>query len=300
MEQAVIVNIQKFSVHDGPGIRSTVFFKGCPLRCTWCHNPGTQQFHIQMLYDEPKCVRCMKCMEVCPVGAITYEQDRMVTDEDKCNQCGKCIEVCLPQARAILGRNMSVQDVLKEVLKDEVFYRHSGGGVTLSGGEPLSQPAFALELLKALNEHGIHTAVDTSGAVDFHVFEQVMPYTDVFLYDLKAVDHKIHQHWTGLSNRRILENLGKLSQAGATLFIRIPLIDGVNTSEDSITSFLDILKDIRLKQVNLLPYHDFSRHKYQKLGRAYKDEGMDVPSSEHLKQIQKRFIEAGHTTYIGG
>lgn len=300
MEQAVINNIQKFSVHDGPGIRSTVFFKGCPLRCEWCHNPGTQQFHIQMLYDEPKCVRCMKCLEICPVQAITFEQGMIVTDEAKCNQCGLCVEVCLPQARAILGRRMSVQDVLQEVLKDEVFYRHSGGGVTLSGGEPLSQPAFVLELLRELKDHGLHTAVDTSGAVAYQIFEQILPYTDVFLYDLKAIDPAVHEHWTAYKNERILENLKKLSQAGATLYIRIPIIEGVNADDDSIKAFLDTLKGIRLTQVNLLPYHDFSRHKYHKMGRAYKDESMKVPSSERMLQIQKQFIAQGHTTYIGG
>lgn len=300
MEEAIILNIQKFSVHDGPGIRTTVFFKGCPLRCEWCHNPGSQQFHIESLYDESKCVRCMKCLQVCPTGAITYAGGRMVTDDHKCNQCGRCLEVCLPQARGILGKRMTVDEVLREVLKDEVFYRHSGGGVTLSGGEPLAQPAFTLELLKALKGHGIHTAVDTCGSVDFHIFEQVMPYTDVFLYDLKAVDNDVHTLWTAVPNARILQNLRKLSDASATLFIRIPVIEGVNADEESITAFLDTLKGIRISQVNLLPYHDFSRHKYRQLGRNYKAQGMDVPTDERMQQIRARFMDQGHTTYIGG
>ena len=296
----IIFNIQKFSVHDGPGIRTTVFFKGCPLRCLWCHNPESQNTKKEMLYDRKKCVLCRTCEEVCPEKAIRLENDRMVTDMDKCTFCGKCVTYCMYEARDIAGKEYTVDEVVKVVLQDKVFYKQSGGGVTVSGGEPLMQIDFVEELLRRLKEEGIHTAVDTCGAVSFEVLERAAKYTDLFLYDIKLMDDQKHREYIGASNKLINDNLIKLSKIHNNINIRMPIIEGVNADDSHIEEALRLIKDLNIEKINLLPYHDFAKHKYYKLGLGYESEKMSKPSDEKMNAYKEIFEKAGYKVKIGG
>lgn len=300
MNKATIFNIQKFSVHDGPGIRTTVFFKGCPLRCLWCHNPESQNTKKEMLYDREKCTLCGTCVHVCPQKALKIENDRVVMDEDKCDFCGKCVVYCMYGAREIAGKDYTVDEVVNAVLKDRVFYEQSKGGVTLSGGEPLVQIDFVEELLKRLKEEKIHTAVDTCGAVSFEILARAAKYTDLFLYDLKLMDDDKHKEFIGASNKNIIENLVKLSKIHGNINIRMPIIEGVNADISHIEKVLELIEGLNIKKVNLLPYHDIAKHKYKKLGMTYEGERMSKPSDEKMNSFKDMFAKRGYEVKIGG
>ena len=265
--KANIFNIQKFSVHDGPGIRTTVFFKGCPLKCIWCHNPESQNQAREILYDKNKCTLCGNCIRACGNNAIEINDNVLITNMDKCNFNGDCTVYCINSARQIAGKEYTVDEVLKEVIKDKVFYKNSKGGVTLSGGEPLIYADFVEELLMKLKEENIHTAIDTCGYADFKVLERMSRYTDLFLYDLKSMDDGKHILYTGVSNINIIDNLIKLSKIHNNINLRLPLIEGINDDEDNIFEILRIIKNTSIRKVNLLPYHGMGMHKYQKLDR---------------------------------
>ncbi|MGE5631494.1 MAG: trans-4-hydroxy-L-proline dehydratase activase [Caulobacteraceae bacterium] len=296
----MIFNIQKFSIHDGPGIRTTVFFNGCPLRCLWCHNPESQNTKKEMLYYREKCVLCRTCEAVCPEKAVKLENGRMVTHMDKCVFCGKCVTYCMYETRDIAGKEYTVDEVLKVVLQDRVFYKQSGGGVTVSGGEPLMQIDFVEELLRRLKEEGIHTAVDTCGAVSFDVLERVAKYTDLFLYDIKLMDDQKHIEYIGVSNKLIIDNLIKLSKMHNNINIRMPIIEGINADNSHIEKTLGVIKDLNIEKVNLLPYHDFAKHKYYKLGRVYDEDRMSKPSEVKMNTYKEMFEKAGYKVKIGG
>lgn len=300
MITANIFNIQKFSVHDGPGIRTTVFFKGCPLRCWWCHNPESQKLNKQMLYGRDKCVLCGTCVKVCSQKAIKIENNMLTTDEEICNHCGLCEIYCIPGARQVAGKDYTLDEVFMEVLKDSVFYEQSNGGVTVSGGEPLLQIDFVEELLKKLKEENIHTAVDTCGAVSFENILRIAPYTDVFLYDIKLMDDEKHMIFTGKSNKLILDNLKRLSQMHKNINIRMPIIEGVNADEQHIAETIKFIKSLYIKKVNLLPYHDIAKHKYKKLDIMYQDEKMSKPSDEKMTLFKDMFEKEGYEVKIGG
>lgn len=297
---ANIFNIQKFSVHDGPGIRTNVFFKGCPLKCMWCHNPESQNPSKEILYDEDKCTLCGNCIIECQNNAIEINNNKLTTNMDKCTFNGDCIISCINGARQIAGREYTVDEVIKEVLSDRVFYKNSGGGVTLSGGEPLIYAEFVEELLIKLKEENIHTAVDTCGAVDFKILERVSRYTDLFLYDLKSMDDDKHMLYTGVSNKNIIDNLIKLSEIHNNINLRLPLIEGINADENNISEILKLIKNINIKKINLLPYHDIAIHKYKKLGRNYNSEKMKRPTDEKLNSIKEMFEKDGYEVKIGG
>lgn len=299
MNKANIFNIQKFSVHDGPGIRTTVFFKGCPLKCLWCHNPESQNINTQILYDRDKCVLCGTCEKICPKGVIKIENNHLTTDES-CDCCGKCVIYCIQGARQIAGKEYTVDDVLKEVLKDRVFYEKSSGGVTLSGGEPLIHIDFVEELLKKLKDNNIHTAVDTCGAVSFENLKRAARYTDVFLYDIKLMDDEKHTEFIGMSNKLILDNLKKLSLIHKNINIRMPIIEGVNGDEEHIIKTIDFIEGLNISKVNLLPYHDIAKHKYKKLGKVYEDDRMSKPSDEKMQKFKEMFENKGYKVKIGG
>ncbi|MDF2676396.1 MAG: glycyl-radical enzyme activating protein [Bacillota bacterium] len=298
--KANIFNIQKFSVHDGPGIRTTVFFKGCPLKCLWCHNPESQNPKKEILYDINKCVLCGKCVEVCPQNAVRIENNVVLTDKNKCNHCGECVIYCIPGARQVAGKEYTVDEVLKEVIKDKVFYEHSNGGVTVSGGEPLIQIDFVEELLKKLKENNIHTAVDTCGTVNFENLQRVAPYTDVFLYDLKIMDDEKHKEFVGSSNKLILENLKRLSQIHNNINLRMIIVEGVNAEEKHIEETLKFIKDLGIKKINLLPYHDIAKHKYKKLNMFYEDHKMKKPTEEKMQAFKEMFESNNYNVKIGG
>ncbi len=272
-----IFDIQRNSYVDGPGIRTTVFFKGCNLRCAWCHNPESQSAKPQMMFYKNKCTGCGKCKEKCP-NAL-----------EACALCGRCTIFCPRDARKICGKEYSVDEVLREIIKDKTFYENSGGGVTFSGGECMLQIDFLTEILKACKENGIHTAVDTAGHVPYDQFERIIPYTDLFLYDIKCFDSELHKQYTSLGNELILENFKRLSGTGKPIWVRIPIIPTINDSLEEmikIKTFLDLCR--KPEKIELLSYHALGEHKYSALGMCVRK--FDAPNSntmEYLKSIFK-------------
>ncbi len=269
MEQAAtIFAIKHFAIHDGDGIRTTVFFKGCPLRCAWCHNPEGLAATPQLAYYAHKCLSCGECVAACKSGAHRIEEGLHHYEKEACTACGACEEACLGNALAFFGRRMTVADLLPTLLEDIDFYRTSGGGVTLSGGECLCQADFCAALLQELKKAGIHTAVDTCGFVPRTALDKVMPYTDIFLYDLKAVDEEVHLACTGQSNKQILENLAYLDACERPIEIRIPYVPGYNDGEiEKMAKLLSTMKQVR--RVRVLPYHNYAGSKYAALGLAH-------------------------------
>lgn len=262
--KAPVFEIKRFAVHDGDGIRTTVFFKGCTLKCVWCHNPEGIGFKPQMAFLENKCTLCGACVEACPQNAHKIENGIHIFERDKCVSCGKCEEACLNGALTLYGKEMTVDELVPILLEDKDFYDNSDGGVTISGGECLCHADFCAELLKKLKENGIHTAVDTCGFVSKEAIDKVMPYTDCFLYDLKAYDEDVHIKCTGQSNRTILENLKYIDGCGKQIEIRIPYVPEYNSEQiEKIAEFMSKLNN--LTKVRVLPYHNYAGSKYKSL-----------------------------------
>jgi pyruvate formate lyase activating enzyme len=300
MGKTTVFNIQKFSVHDGPGIRTTVFMKGCPLSCIWCHNPESQSFEREMMWDSGKCTLCGKCAAKCSRGALKVSGGRLEYDRSICDFCGTCTDFCPSGAREIAGEELTAAEVLKEIEKDRVFYEQSGGGVTFSGGEAMCQPDALAEIARSCRERGMHVAVDTCGYAPFSSFEKVMEHTDLFLYDLKLMDSALHEEYTGKDSQLILENLKKLSDRGANINLRLPVIGGINDDDENMGKILEFIKGTGIREVNLLPYHDIARNKYSKLGREYEGARMSVPSEERMNELKTRFEKSGYKVKIGG
>ena len=274
--KATIFDIQRNSYVDGPGIRTTVFFKGCNLRCLWCHNPESQSGKVQMMLFKNKCTLCGKCAEKCPNGMTS------------CDLCGKCTIYCPHDAREICGKEYTADEVLREVVKDTAFYESSGGGVTFSGGECMLQAEFLSEILRLCKENGIHTAVDTAGDVPWASFEKVLPYTDLFLYDVKAATESLHKEGTGVSNVRILENLARLSaETSADIIVRVPVIGGYNDTVAEMAKIAALLKPLRIRSVELLPYHAMGEHKYEAIGRE--GQTFTVPDADTMASFRGLF-----------
>jgi len=262
--KAIISDIKRFAIHDGDGIRTTVFFKGCPLKCVWCHNPEGISFKPQLAYYKEKCLNCGECVSVCPSSAHSITENIHFFDRTNCISCGKCESACIGDALKFYGTEMTVSDLLSVAMEDKEFYDNSGGGVTLSGGECLMQADFCAEFLKLLKENGINTAVDTCGFVSREALDKVIPYTDIFLYDLKSFGEDVHIKCTGQSNRIILENLKYLDECGKKTEIRIPYVPGYNSDQmEKISAFIRELKNV--KKVRVLPYHNYAGSKYLSL-----------------------------------
>ena len=262
--KATIFEIKRFAVHDGDGIRTTVFLKGCPLRCVWCHNPEGLSFQPQLAFYENKCISCGECVSACPQNAHTVTNSNHHFERNKCISCGKCVAVCPRNALTLYGKEMTTDELMPILLEDRDFYTSSGGGVTLSGGECLAHPAFCRELLQKLKSAGIHTAVDTCGFVTKEAIDQVMPYTDIFLYDIKAFDEDVHVRCTGHSNKQILENLCYIDSFAKAVEIRIPYVPAYNDTEiEKIALFLAKLQNIT--KIRVLPYHNYAGSKYHSL-----------------------------------
>jgi len=297
----IIFDIKKFSIHDGPGIRTTVFFKGCPLNCWWCHNPESQAPEPELVFWEGRCIRCGACLEVCDPGAIFWDGDVVSTDGEKCTLCGACAEACYAEAREIVGREMTVAQVMAEIERDVPFYDESGGGVTFSGGEPLAQRDFLLALLRACREKEIHTAVDTCGFATWETFDNIREYVGLFLYDLKLMDAAKHQKFTGVSNGLILRNLQALSQRGHDIFLRVPIIPGINDDDEEVRrigAFAAALP--RLERVDILPYHRAGVEKYGRLNEVYELPETRPPSDERMAGITQMLRGFGLQVKIGG
>lgn len=286
----LITNIQRFSVDDGPGIRTTIFLKGCNLKCRWCHNPENISCKPVLQFKKDLCVSCKKCALICERGVHHIEGGKHDIIRDGCLGCGMCTQVCLNKALTILGRKESAEKLFSEILKDKDYYDKSGGGVTFSGGEPMLQYQGLLSILKLCREKGIHTAVDTAGAVPYEYFEKVIPYTDLFLYDIKCISNDIHRKYTGADNRGILSNLLRLSEDNAEIIVRIPLIKGVNTDEKEIRAMAEFLSGLQgVKLYELLPYHDYGIGKYELLGMNAGQEDFEAPPEEEMERIRALF-----------
>ena len=299
-----VTNIQKYSIHDGDGIRTTVFFKGCHLRCQWCHNPETQRFEKELQVDEPKCTGCGRCAAVCPHGAITILEGKSVTDREKCVVCGRCESACLGNYRTVVGRDYSVDELAKICLQDLMFYEQSGGGVTLSGGEVMAMDSdYIKALVKKLYREGVSVAIDTCGQAPYGNYEAILPYVDTWLYDIKVMDEEKHLRYMGMGNKLILDNLTRLAAAGAKIYIRIPVVKEVNGDAESMDAIMDFLaeNDIRPPQVNLLPYHSTGSHKYGKLGMEYTGQELTAPTDEEMEGFVRQWNDRGFANVkIGG
>jgi pyruvate formate lyase activating enzyme len=295
----VVFNIMRFSVHDGPGIRTAVFLKGCPLRCWWCHNPESQSFQPGLMLFEERCRQCGECVPVCPHGGIADPALGLKIPE-ACDACAACVETCVAGAREMAGQRMSVAEVVAAVERDVVFFDEAGGGVTLTGGEPASQPDFAEAVLRACRERGIHTALDTCGAAPAAAFARVSAAADLVLFDLKLMSPDRHADYTGAPNDVILSNLQALAAAGQKVVVRFPMIPGINDGPEEIEALLEILRRNGLRRVDLLPYHRIGMDKYKRLGMECRMNGVMPPEAERVAEIAAALRNEGLTVGIGG
>lgn len=298
-KKGLIFNIQRFSLHDGPGIRSTVFTKGCPLRCRWCGNPESWNPYPEIMTHDRKCVRCGKCEQVCPVGAITVSPEAREIDRARCNLCLECAGVCPSEAITVSGRYVSIDEVTTEVESDRLFYEHSGGGVTVSGGEPLLQWEFVSELLKVCKERGLHTALDTAGYSSWHIIERVLEYVDLVLFDIKHMDPGKHRKGTSKSNSLILRNAQRIAAKKVRLWLRVPLIPGYNDSKEDIEKVARLGLKIGAEKVSILPFHGFGIPKYEQLGRRYTFEQVESPDDEHIQRVRESIVALGLEADVG-
>ena len=298
----LIYNIQRFAIHDGPGIRTLVYMKGCPLRCLWCSSPHTQQKGLELLHLETLCKQCGHCVEACPIDAITLlEESGHQIDRVRCTYCGECVEMCPNGALELAGRYATVEELYREVEKDSPFYRRSNGGVTVGGGEPTMQHEFVGEFLKKCKQHYIHTAMETCGYVQWSRLERLLEHLDLVYLDIKHMDPQAHKALTGVSNERILDNARRVS-AVRPMIVRIPVVPGCNDSDDNIRatgSFVAGLGE-NLKRVELLPYHKFGTQTYGRLGREYGLTGVESPGDEHMERLREIVESCGVSAQIGG
>lgn len=308
----LIFDIKRYAISDGPGIRIAIYFKGCPLKCLWCHNPESQSPRVQKLYNASKCIGAQDCIEICPEDALVLSPNGIVTDFNKCTLCGLCAEACPTKAIEMSGKLYSKEELLSIIERERVHIEQSGGGVTFSGGEPLMFPEFLIEMLKVCGEKGIHRAVDTCGFVSTETLLEVARHTDLFLYDLKIMDPVQHKKWTGVDNRLILKNLKVLAEIGANFNIRIPLIGNVNTDVSEITKMAEFIKQLPFKNrelefarpgnplVNLLPYHNIASGKYKKLKMFYDSEEMAEPLESEISKVLEIFGKFRIEVEVGG
>jgi pyruvate formate lyase activating enzyme len=295
----VIFHIMRFSLHDGPGIRTAVFFKGCPLSCWWCHNPESQSFSPELLYSPDRCRLCGDCAATCPHGAIERTGDRMTVTGD-CQLCATCVDACGAEARSVAGRTMTVTEVLTEIERDRVFFDESGGGVTFTGGEPFSQPDLLAALLHACRERRIHTTIETCGAAPRESVLRIGALADLILYDLKILDPARHRQYTGGPNRNILENLEALVAAGRPVTVRIPVVPGVNDGAADVRAACDYLAPLGVTRVDLLPYHRAGTEKYRRLGREYRLQQTPPPPDAAMEAIAAEFEAVGIPVRVAG
>ena len=302
MTQGLIFDIKRYAINDGPGIRVVVFFKGCNLKCAWCHNPESISGKPEKMYSPAKCIKCGTCVAVCPEKAITLTSHGITTDSTLCTMYGKCTDVCPAKAIEMSGKSMPVPEIMEIIENERPFFDQSGGGVTFSGGEPMVHPWLLIELLEECGKRGIHRAIDTAGHVNTETLMEVAHHTDLFLYDLKMIDARLHEHWTGVRNDLILHNLKVLAESGAKIIIRIPLIGRVNDHEENIRQTAEYVAGLagERKEVHLLPYHPVAQNKYLKLGRPDDFESLSAPDKESQQRSIAIFMEHGIRATIGG
>lgn len=295
-----VFNIQKFSLHDGPGIRTIVFLKGCYLACRWCSNPESQKPEPEVFYQQNNCLHCGRCVKACPQQAIDSAREGLI-DRQRCNGCGKCAEVCPAGAMVLAGKTMTVEQVMEELRKDEVHYRRSGGGITLSGGEALAQPEFVAELLAACKACGWHTAMETTGIAAKKVLERVIPLVDLVLLDIKTFFRDRHEQFTGYPNDVVLQNALYLSEIAKNVAIRVPVIPGFNEDDRSIHAIALFAKHMKnVSRLHLLPYHSYGKNKYALLGRQYGMIDISTPGDSRMQDLKNMVENTGVKCVIGG
>ena len=302
MSTGLIFDIKKYAINDGPGIRMTIFFKGCNLNCQWCHNPESLSPKVQKMYTASKCIGAFKCLDNCPNDALELTEEGIVTDFDACNLCGKCAEVCPTKAFEMLGSNIPISELMKTIDNEAVFFDQSGGGVTFSGGEPLMHSEYLLQALKECGKRMYHRVVDTSAFANQENILEVAKNCEMFLIDLKVMDSQKHKEFTGISNEKILSNIIELSKTNCEIIFRMPLIKGVNSDELNIiktAEFMNSLEGKRAK-INLLPYHKVAEHKLVKMGKSDDYIEFETPNNEEINKIVSLFIDYGIKASIGG
>ena len=300
--KGLIYDIQRFAIHDGPGIRTLVYMMGCPLKCLWCSTPQTQKSSPEILYIESKCEKCLRCVDECPIKAIKFsDKEKIEIDRKLCNTCGQCVDVCPNQALRIAGKQITVEELFQDLMKDNPFYRRSDGGVTIGGGEVTMQHEFVTALLKKCKEMYVHTAMETCGYVKWENLEKILEYIDLLYFDIKHMDSRIHKEITGVPNELILENAIKASKM-RPIIIRIPLIPGYNDSEENLLNTAKFATELgeNLLRIELLPYHKFGTGIYEQLGRIYELKDVEPPSEECMLKKKELIESCGVKAQIGG
>jgi len=297
----LIFDLKKYAINDGPGIRTAVFLKGCPLRCGWCHNPEGQSFAPEIMIRASRCLAdCSGCVAACPEKAVVRTEAGPALDRTRCTVCGECAAICASQAIEVVGRKLSPAQLLQEIEKDRIFQEESGGGVTFSGGEPLGQPDFLSEILEYCRKKEIHTSVDTCGFAAPEVVERIAPRTDLFLFDLKVIDEKKHLAFTGESNGLILDNLKRLAGLGTGIVVRLPVVPGVNDDEENVARTAEFLRSLgTIKDISLLPYHKLGRDKYRGLEKLMPGSEFTPPSAQCLERIKNDLEVCGFRVSLG-
>jgi pyruvate formate lyase activating enzyme len=298
-KNALIFDIQRYSVHDGPGIRTLVFFKGCPLRCKWCQNPESVNKEREIAFFATKCIGCGECAKICPKGAISFEAAKRI-DRALCDRCGKCAETCYAEALVVVGKEYDIPSLLEVVERDRPFYNQSGGGVTVSGGEPTLQFPFLLEFLKAAKEAGLHTVMETCGVCAWGKLEKLLPFLDLVYFDLKLIDPDAHKRFTAASNRSILANARKLVESPVEVLFRLPLVPGITATEQNLSSIIDLLNEFEQDRVHLLPYHKMGESKLERIDSPLEPLNLQPFSDEEIARFKALFEKAGIRAFIGG
>ena len=293
MTIGLIFNIQKFSIHDGPGIRTTIFLKGCPLRCKWCANPESQSANVQILWDQKKCVHCLQCVKSCMHQAISCREGEIHIDEALCQGCLNCVSTCLQSALSNEGETKEIEEIVRIALQDKDFYEESGGGITISGGEGMSQPDFLKELVKELKKHNLHLAIETTGYIPKETFHELAPLFDLLLFDVKHYDTNRHFEGTVVHNEQIINNLKWAFHQGLEILPRIPVIPSFNDSIQDAAGLASLLTEIGLKKVQLLPFHQFGERKYEMMHKEYAYKNVKALQKEDLTEYQNEFIKKG-------
>lgn len=291
-DSPLVLSITRMTIHNGPGIRTLILFKGCPLHCVWCSTPESRKTEPEIGVYPARCINCGQCLEICPFNALKMREGKPVIERSRCNACGNCVTVCSPKALEVLGYPMTIEQLVTETKKDEIIFKHSHGGVTISGGEPLYNAEFALKLLQSFKQQGINTGVDTCGYVPWSGIEPTLPYVDFFLWDIKHMDPKKHKEYTGVSNKLILSNARSIADSKVPIYIRVPIIPGYNDSKENLKAICEFSKQLRsVVEIDIMPLHHLGKARYESLNLPYPIENLNLIPDGVLSDI-KSLIES--------